>query len=243
MPLLDHFNPPLNRTHPWRSFHGAWAAAMARLLNQGVLPAGYYAVPLVDRDGPFEIDVATLREQEVAVAVGGAPAPQTWAPPEPGLTVTVELPSADGVEVQVFADDGDPRLAAAVELLSPRNKDRPRARQAFAVKCVAYLQQGSSVVVVDTVTTRRADLNAAILSLLGVEASTTAPPSDLSAVSYRAVGRDEETQQLLLWPEPLALGQPLPTLPLWIASDFSVPLDLEASYQATCTDLRIRQAG
>ena len=49
MPLLDHFNPPLNRTHPWRSFHGAWAAAMARLLNQGVLPPGYYAVPLVDR--------------------------------------------------------------------------------------------------------------------------------------------------------------------------------------------------
>ncbi len=37
----------------------------------------------------------------------------------------------------------------------------------------------------------------------------------------------------------MALGQPLPTLPLWIAADFSVPLDLEASYQATCTDLRI----
>jgi hypothetical protein len=48
MPLLDHFNPPLSRTHPWRSFHGAWAAAMARLLNRGVLPTGYYAVPLVD---------------------------------------------------------------------------------------------------------------------------------------------------------------------------------------------------
>ncbi len=45
MPLLDHFNPPLNRTHPWRSFHGAWAAAMARLLNQGVLPPGYYRRP------------------------------------------------------------------------------------------------------------------------------------------------------------------------------------------------------
>ncbi len=63
MPLLDHFNPPLNRTHPWRSFHGAWAAAMARLLNQGVLPPGYYAVPLVDFDGPVEIDVAALKAQ------------------------------------------------------------------------------------------------------------------------------------------------------------------------------------
>ena len=243
MPLLDHFNPPLNRTHPWRSFHGAWAAAIARLLNHGVLPPGYYAVPLVDRDGPIEIDVAALRQEGVLAPVGGEVVPKTWVAPAPGLAVAIELPAADAVEVQVFANDGDPRLTAAIELLSPRNKDRPQARQAFAVKCVGYLQQGCSVVVVDTVTTRRADLNAAILSLLAAKTDAAATPSSLCAVSYRAVGRDEETQQLQLWPVPLALGQPLPTLPLWIASDFSVPLDLDASYRATCADLRIRQAG
>jgi hypothetical protein len=241
MPLLDHFNPPLNRTHPWRSFHGAWAAAMARLLNQGVLPPGYYAVPLVDRDGPVEIDVATLREAEAAGASGGAARPQPWSPPAPALTVALEWPAVEAVEVHVLADDGDPHLAAAVELLSPRNKDRPQARQTFAVKCADYLQQGSSVVVVDTVTTRRADVNAVLLELLGVVTDTAMPPG-LSAVSYRAVNQDDETQQLQLWPAPLKLGRPLPTLPLWIAADFSVPLDLDASYQATCADLRIRQA-
>src|SRR5204863_6552861 len=68
MPLLDHFAAPLNRTHPWRSFHGAWAAAMARLLNQGILPAGHYAVPLIDREGPIEIDVAALREHGAPLA-------------------------------------------------------------------------------------------------------------------------------------------------------------------------------
>src|SRR5262245_48290495 len=188
MPLLDHSSPPLNRTHPWRSFHVAWAAAMARLLNQGVLPAGYYAVPLVDRDGPIEIDVATLREHDAPAPANGAK-PQAWAPPAPGLAIAVELPGSDAVEVQVFADDGDPRLAAAIELVSPRNKDRPQSRQAFAVKCVGYLQQGSSVVVVDTVTTRRADLNAAIMELLKVE-SKSAIPAGLSAVSYRVVERD-----------------------------------------------------
>ncbi len=219
MPLLDHFNPPLSRTHPWRSFHGAWAAAIARMLNQGILPAGYYAVPLLDREGPIEIE---------------SPALATWSPPTPGLAVAVELPALDGVEVQVVTDDGDPRLTAAIELLSPRNKDRPKARQAFAVKCVSYLQH--------TVTTRRADLNAAILSLLGVDPGDSVP-TGLAAVSYLAVGREEETQQLQLWLAALSLGQPLPTLPLWIASDFSVPLDLEASYRATCEDLRIRQAG
>jgi hypothetical protein len=96
-------------------------------------------------------------------------------------------------------------------------------------------------VVVDTVTTRRADLNGTILSLLGVDASAAALPlASLSAVSYRAVGREEESQQLEVWPASLALAEPLPTLPLWIAPDFSVPLDLEASYQMSCADLRIR---
>src|SRR2546423_10739671 len=98
MPLLDHFNSPLNRTHPWRSFHGAWAAAMARLLNQGVLPAGYYAVPLVEREGPMEIDVAALQDPHVAqppVTTMDSAAPATWAPPAPAAAVTIELPPED----------------------------------------------------------------------------------------------------------------------------------------------------
>ena len=122
----------------------------------------------------------------------------------------------------MFADDGDPQLAAAIELLSPRNKDRPAAWQAFAIKCVGYLQQGSSVVVVDTVTTRRVDLNGTILSLLEVDVSAAVLPlSSLSAVSYRAVGCEEEPQQLHMWPRrstwaspcrPSLYGSPLTSL-------------------------------
>jgi hypothetical protein len=33
--------------------------------------------------------------------------------------------------------------------------------------------------------------------------------------------------------------QPLPCLPLWLTEDLAVPLDLEASYEQTCRDLRI----
>ena len=62
-------------------------------------------------------------------------------------------------------------------------------------------------------------------------------------VSYRTVGRDGAGQELQLWPESLTVGLALPTLPLWIATEVSVPLDLEASYQATCADLRISQTG
>src|SRR3954447_22381288 len=179
MPLLDHFHPPLSRTHPWRGFHGAWAAAMARLLNAGVLPPGYYAVPFLDRDGPIEIDVATLRESETAQPAGEPGGVQPWTPPAPGQAVAVEWPGTDDVRVEVFSDDGDPRLAAAVELVSPRNKDR--SRRGFAAKCAAHLTRGCGVVV-DAVTTWRADLHAELLAELGAAPDGAAAP--LSAVSY-----------------------------------------------------------
>jgi hypothetical protein len=210
---------------------------MARLLNAGKLPPGYYAVPFLDREGPVQMDVAALREFDT---VGGAGGIQPWTPAAPGLAVAVEWPTADDVRVEVFADDGDPRLAAAVELVSPRNKDRLRSREAFAAKCACYLRRGCGVVVVDAVTTRRADLHADLLACLGAEAGPGVSAA-LSAVSYQAVGQDDEGR-LLGWPFALELGQTLPTVPLWLGADLAVPLDLEASHSTACVDLRIREA-
>lgn len=240
MPLLDHFHPPLSRTHPWRAFHGAWAAAMARLLNAGVLPPGYYAVPFLDRDGPVEIDVAALQEPGNAGTTDHSGSTQPWTPTAPELVATVEWPATDDVRVEVFSDDGDPRLAAAVELVSPRNKDRAKAREAFAAKCADYLRRGCGLVVVDVVTTRRADLHTDLLTAIGAD-STAAVPGPLSAVSYRSLGRESEGQ-LQAWPAALEVGQPLPTIPLWLGGEVAVPLDLETSHTTACVDLRIRQS-
>ncbi len=143
--------------------------------------------------------------------------------------------------MEVLTDDGDPRVAAAIELVSPRNKDRPRARAAFAAKCADCLGRGCGVVVVDVVTTRRADLQADLLAMLEADPAVEASGA-LSAVSYRPVVRDGDGQ-LLAWPAALEVGRPLPTVPLWLGADLAVPLDLEASHSAACVDLRIRQAG
>lgn len=42
-----------------------------------------------------------------------------------------------------------------------------------------------------------------------------------------------------MWAHTLTLGQSLPTLPLWLAEDRAVPLDLEVCYEDTCRVLRI----
>jgi hypothetical protein len=236
MPLLDHFRPPLSRTHPWRGFHGAWAAAIARLLNAGVLPPGYYAVPLLDRDGPFEIDVATLREFDATAELNDRPA---WEPSAATLAVAVEWPPLEDVRVEIFTDDGDPKLAATIELVSPRNKDRPKAREAFAAKCADHLRHGCGVVIVDVVTTRTADLNMGIFSALDAELPVY-EFGPLNAVAYRPIGREGDGR-LLAWPHALGIGQLLPTVPLWIGGDQSAPFDLEASHTAACVDLRIRR--
>ena len=93
MPLQDHFRPPLNRTHPWRGFNSAWAAAIARHLNNSVLPRGYYAIPNVELDGPVEIDVATLREKLEAEGGEVDNNLSVWTPPQPTWTATLDFPA------------------------------------------------------------------------------------------------------------------------------------------------------
>jgi hypothetical protein len=122
-------------------------------------------------------------------------------------------------------------------LVSARNKDRPAARKTFAAKCADHLSRGVGVVVVDVVTTRHADMQAAIFEAL--DAPPPKLPAGLSAVGYRSVGRDADGQ-LQVWPFALEVGRALPTVPLWLGGEFAVPLDLEASHTAACADLRIR---
>ena len=42
------------------------------------------------------------------------------------------------------------------------------------------------------------------------------------------------------WYHPLAIGQSLPTLPVWLKETKAISLVLEASYEETCRTLRIR---
>ena len=237
MPLLEHFRPPLSVTHPWKGFRSAWANAITNGLNE-VLPEGYYAIPEVPLGDQIEIDVATLESGEPKPSSGGV-ATALWAPPRPRLTAPVDFSRVHGVAVHVFQDEGGPQLRAAIELVSPANKDRPRSRLTFAAKCVGHLERGVAVVVLDTVTGRRANLHAEIAQTLeAAEGLTRDSPTHLYAVAYRVVSRQGQTQ-VEGWPAAMAVGKELPMVPLWIAADLCLPLPLETSYTAACRALRI----
>lgn len=146
----------------------------------------------------------------------------------------------DEFEVRVHKAEDSPRLVAAIELLSPANKDRHSHRGMFAAKCAGYLSNGAALIVVDVVTNCQADLHAVILGLLvGRTVNTGLPPdTDLHAVAYRPVMR-EGNQVVDVWAEPLAVGRGLPTLPLALNADLCLPIDLEAAYTAACNSRRL----
>jgi hypothetical protein len=220
VPLLDHFRAPLSDTASWASFYSNWATRLADALTDLVPPE--FRVEEHARHGPsVEIDTATFT----------APA----APP----AMPVAFP--DTFEVRVYSTVSGKTLVAAVELVSPGNKDRPDERRAFAAKCASYLYEGTGLVVMDVVTNRRANLHNETMRLMEA-APELAFPDDVSlyAVAYRPVRRDGRSE-IDLWPTPVALGEALPTLPLplRLTGDLFVPVDFEAAYREACRRRRL----
>ncbi len=107
MPLRDHFRSPLDDVTAWEGFHGGWPMVIVQQLGKK-LPARYIAVPRVHSGSYVEIDA-----------------------------VETELPDADEYEVRVYDARRGRRLVAAVEIVSPSNKDRPEHRRVFVAKCAA----------------------------------------------------------------------------------------------------------
>lgn len=236
MPLLDHFHPPLDR-RSFESFHGWWGLQLAGQLNMRPMPYGFLAEGNVHIGIAVAADVAAFEEDALTGEQpngGVAVATQVWAPPQPPLVVPVDFSTLETFEIRIYDEERARTLVAAVELVSPGNKDRPENRRAFLDKCAAYLREGVSVVVVDVVTSRRHNFHAALMELFnGGESAVRAITSDLYAVAYRVHLVGQRTQ-LEMWPAALALGAPLPTMPLWLTESLCVPLDLETGYQAAC---------
>jgi hypothetical protein len=239
MPLLDHFHPPLSKQRHWDSFHGAWAEAIARYLNEDLLPPHFYAEARIKIGTRLEIDVATLEEANGRVKPVDEGGIAIWAPPAPAASAVLEFAGLDLFEVNILNDEEGPKIVAAIELVSPANKDRPANRRAFTVKCASYLQDGISVMIVDVVTERHGNLHAELLEFLRLTVATSVQdPDDLYATAYRALPGAEQSR-VEMWAEPLTLGLPLPTLPLWLTAELALPLSLEETYQAACAARRI----
>jgi len=242
MPLRDHFRPPLSARASWEGLHGGWPMVIVQQLGKK-LPDQYIVEPRVHLGAQVEIDVATFEQDGAGAAHAQADrtsvAAVAWAPAEPSLTIETDLADFDEYAVRVYDLRRGRRLVAAVEIISPGNKDRAENRSQFTAKCAALLRQGVSLVLVDLVTVRKSNLYAELLRMIGTRdpAIGDEPPATYAvACRWRPRGA---SRCLDVWNHALAIGQPLPCLPLWLTGELAIPLDLEASYEQTCRDLRL----
>lgn len=242
MPLRDHFRPPTNLKSSWEELHGQWPATIVQHLRT-TLPPGFTAAPRVHLGAQMEIDIATYDHDQATPfstprSEGGV-ATALWTAREPSVAVETTLPDFDEYEVRVYDATRNRRLVAAIEIVSPANKDRIEHRHGFVAKCAALLQQGVAVSIVDLVTVRQHNLYLELMDFIGHADTTlgTEPPCTY-ATSCRWIRKGKRTI-LESWSHRLTVGQVLPTLPLWLSDVQVIPLDLEASYEHACRDLWI----
>lgn len=243
MPLRDHFRPPLDEVHSWDELHGMWPAMIVRALDE-VLPEPYFAAPGVHLGTLYEIDVGTYGDDAPGAnspnGDQGGVAVAKYAPPKPTLTVEPRLPKQDVYEVRIYDGRRKRRLVAAIEIVSPSNKDRPETRGTFLSKVVALLEHDICVSMIDVVSSSDFNFYADLLSFV----DTTDPalvdrPPPTYAATLR-MRREDRHRLMDNWYHPLPIGDVLPTLPIWLTPTFAISLDLESSYEEACRTLRIR---
>jgi hypothetical protein len=126
-------------------------------------------------------------------------------------------------------------LVAAVEVISPRNKDRPIARSAYLARYLGYLLEGAHPMLID-VHRRPQGFSFAdrIADELHMEQPSILPPM---AVSYR-VGEPVPAggRLLAIWRRPLSVSAALPTIPLPLTVEQAVAVDLEQTYVRAASD-------
>ncbi len=221
MPLHDWTDRP-----GWEGLHIYWMTEIARSLRSR-LPPGFRAVI---GSSPF-VAIGPLSVKPDVAVTNGTHSSTTAASREPDWESAVATLEEDAI-VQV---EKDGRLVAALELVSPRNKDRPASREQYANRYVAYLRAGVHLMLVD-VHRRPIDFGFSQSIAAALQSDSPSLPAP-AVVSYR-VGATAATggRMLGIWKRSLAVDQELPTMPLALGDELIVDVELESTYSRAAAD-------
>lgn len=228
----------------FHDFHTTWIPEMRRRLKRGLLPAGYYATVEQVAEGPIP-DVLALKRESHGKNGQAARIPK----PDTGNGVVALAEAAPRVahrsiaQANIYAKkartlvirhvSGD-QIIAVIEIVSPGNKQTQGAMRSFVTKNVDFIQMGVHVLIIDLFPPTPRDPNgihSAIWEEIGLDDFTLSPARPLILASYSA----GEPKQAFV--EPVAVGEALPEMPLFLEPDLYINLPLEESYQTAFADL------
>jgi hypothetical protein len=221
----------------WEGMHHLWITELLRFIKPQ-LPTGYRAyigsAPIIAIGAPAQRPDVGVREWPSEQTDGGSlkddahvNGPQLE--PDEEIAVATLDPGTS-----LFVESRQ-RLVGAVELISPRNKDREIARSAYLARYLSYLLEGVHFLMVDV---HRRPLNFSFADRIAQELHIVQPalPPPL-AVSYRVGEPAAQGGRILaVWRRALEVGMPLPTLPLPLTVSQSVSVDLETTYHRAAAD-------
>ena len=214
----------------WDSVHPLWLTYLIEWV-QPRLPAGYKAflggVPALtvgSANGRPDVSVRQWGLEKPA-----EPATDTAVmQPDQELSVAIRLEPQRAVHIDYHG-----QLVAAVELVSPRNKDRADAKETYANRYLGYLRLGVHLLLVDVLPRPKGFSFAdAITDGLGVDLTPLPAPFAAAHRVGEVVPVGDDMGSLLgVWRRPLPAGEPLPTLPLPLSVHHAVEIDLEHTYR------------
>ena len=233
MPLHDW----RGKESEWSGVHQTWPGEMVKFLKPR-LPEPYRArlgpTPKMVRLGAGEpdthvdriSDLAGLQREDAELLEGSGGLGGDLALMEPEVEVAV--PSIEP-EMTVYVSHRG-RLIAAVELVSPRNKDRPDEREAMRLRYGNSLRDGVNLIVVDVHPTPAVPT---VADAFNKEFDLGRPPLPAPyAVCYRVGEETFPGRNLAVWQFPLTAGETLPVVPVPLTVHRAIALDLEPTYNA-----------
>jgi hypothetical protein len=217
----------------FHDFHLSWIAELKRTLNRGLLPPGYYALA-EQITGRLAPDVLTLeRPVSGLLAADSMPSGGVSAatvPPRARFHARTEVDIyAKKAKAVVIRHRSGHEIVAMIEIVSPGNKASRCDLAAMVQKADQALLAGIHLVIVDLFPPTRRDPYGIHRAIWGEDREGDfALPADkpLTCVSYVGYPAIE------VYLDPVAVGDCLPDMPLFLTPEVYVPLPLEATYQS-----------
>jgi hypothetical protein len=226
MPIHDWTRVDAGLFH---AFHHAWIEELARALNRGILPADYFALPEQNIRGPIP-DVLTLKlgpaSEGTSDSTGGIAVAER--PPAARLTQRTEADSYARKASRIAVRHRHGQMVSIIEILSPGNKASRAEFRALIQKAADLLRQGVHLLIVDPFPPGKGDPHGFHKALWDEfdETESAGPAGNLTVASYDA-GAD-----YVAYVEFVAVGDPLPEMPLFLKPGIYVRVPLEATYQS-----------
>jgi hypothetical protein len=226
----------------WEGMHHLWTTELLRWVRPR-LPVGYRvfigSAPVLAIGAPMGRPDIGVQDWPDEPAVETSPSSlEASSSSEDECAPDIELAVATLDPNTAIWVEKQGRLIAAIELISPRNKDRPSARETYLTRYLGYLLESVNLLLVDV---HRRPIGFSFADGIAQELSINRDPLPTPlAVSYR-VGEPAATggSYLAIWRRALKVGSILPKLPLPLSTDCAVWVDLERTYSAAAVDAYI----